>query len=139
MATLSDARSVYGKGTPGPTCKRHNQIRKATAVAFELFGEFGTDLNLSLINRLTQADMAAAAARAGVNPPTTVDTRNAIKLLLRFYLTLGRLDLSGQNTMQVADQSLQEALAEVLGADRPTTAVNPLGLTVLLLPIDRQL
>ncbi|WP_435058423.1 hypothetical protein [Streptomyces sp. bgisy060] len=139
MATLPTARSVYGKGTSGATCKRHNQLRKATAIAFELYGEFGPDLNISLINRLTNADMAAAAARAEVNPPTSDETRNAVKLLLRVYLTLGRLDLTGQNTMQVADQSLQAALADALGSDLPTTAINPLGLTVLLLPIDRQL
>ncbi|MFH8295073.1 hypothetical protein [Streptomyces sp. NPDC018059] len=139
MATLPDARSVYRKGTPGPTCKRHSQLRKATAIAFDLFGVFGTDLSISLINRLTDADMAAAAARAGVNPPNSDETRNAVKLLLRVYLTLGRLDLTGQNTMQVADQSLQAALADALGSQQPTTAINPLGLSVLLLPIDRQL
>ncbi|MEJ8654651.1 hypothetical protein WKI65_43125 [Streptomyces sp. MS1.AVA.3] len=135
MATLPDARSIYPKRTPGTTCKRHNQIRKATAIAFDLYGEFGTDLNLSLINRLTNADMAAAAARAGVNPPTSDQTRNDVKFLLRVYLALGQLDPSAQNPLQGVDQRLNAALTDVLG----DTADDPLGLTFLLLPIDRQL
>ncbi|TQE33142.1 hypothetical protein [Streptomyces ipomoeae] len=138
-AHLSTARDVYPRGTSGERCKRHNQLRKALAAAFELYGEFGEDLNLALINRLTNADMAAAAARAGVNPPTSDATRNAVKFLLRVLLTLGQVeDLGSLTTLPAEDGDLHSALLKAMKADRPTTAVTELGLAVLLLPIDRQ-
>ncbi|MFE1786237.1 hypothetical protein ACFW9F_27600, partial [Streptomyces sp. NPDC059506] len=129
VTVLPTARHVYPVGTPGATCIRHNRLRKATAVAFALYAEFGDDLNPRLIDRITDTDMAAAAQRAGVNAPASDDTRTMVKDLLHTYATTGPSRQGGGRAAR--GRNPYAALAEALdaaGADRDR------GVTVLVLP-----
>ncbi|MFF6829917.1 hypothetical protein [Streptomyces longwoodensis] len=81
------AQHSLPSGLPEHVYEDHNRRRKATAIAFELVTSYNGRILPSDVDRITAADMDAAADRAGVNRPEIrpEETRRIVRDLLRVY------------------------------------------------------
>lgn len=79
------AQHILPPGLASNTYKRFNQVRKALATAYYLHITHHGMLSADDIASLAQHQMATAARSAGVEAPTSDETREMIRSLLRVF------------------------------------------------------
>ncbi|WP_372412777.1 hypothetical protein [Streptomyces luteireticuli] len=128
MPLLPTARHLYSSDTPEGICERHNRLSKALEIACELYVASPGSLTARSIDRISNAEMAAAARDAGVNIPNSEATRDTVRYLLHTFHTLLQPTGHAKRTLP----SVEAQPADITVADLAT-----MGVPVLLWPLER--
>ncbi|MFF4409886.1 hypothetical protein [Streptomyces sp. NPDC001404] len=89
---IPPARGHLPKGTSREKAIAHSRVAKNVETAKALYTRFGDDANPELVARLTDEDYRTAARTAGVNPPTSEESRTQVRLLLSVLVSLSQPD-----------------------------------------------